>query len=145
MTSDHSPDSGEFKRSRIALTSKTKKQVREMVGKCEYCDRPCPPDALEVFQLGMLSRFPNRPEENPGQLLVVLCQEHFTEATAGTLLKTTLRSKIAKRPDKLKKSLRSLLQKHDRTYEGSNVRETHDPNRFTVGAFLKKNPDDARK
>jgi len=137
MVSDSSTDPGTFKRSRIVLSSKTKRQVREMVGRCEYCDCTCSPDLLEVFQIAMLSRFPNRPEENPGQVLVVLCREHFDEAVAGNIPKATLRSKIAKRPDKLKKALRSLLQKHDRTYEGSNVRETHDPNRFTVGAFLK--------
>ena len=131
---------GASRRSRIALSSKTKKQVRDMVGKCEYCG--CMSDELEVFLLGMLSRSVHRPEENPAHLIVVLCKEHFHEATQGKLLKTTLRSKIAKRPDKLKKSLRSLLQKHDRTYEGINVRETHDPNRFTVGAFLKETQKD---
>jgi hypothetical protein len=145
MANEFTSDLNAPKRNRIALSSKTKKQVRELVGKCEYCDLGCPPESLEVFQIGMLSHFPNRPEENPAHVLVVLCQEHFHEATEGKILKTTLRSKIAKRPDRLKKSLRSLLQKHDRTYEGANVRETHDPDRFTVGAFLKKNPDDGRK
>src|SRR5208283_325677 len=145
MTSDFASDRSIPKRSRIALSTKTKKQVRELVGKCEYCDRVSPPDALEVFLLGMLSHSPHRPDDNPAQLLVVLCTEHYHEAEEGIILKPALRSKIAKRPDKLKKSLRSLLQKHDRTYEGENVRETHDPNRFTVGAFLKKNPDTNRK
>jgi hypothetical protein len=128
------------RRSRIILSSKTKMQVRDLVGKCEYCG--CMSDELEVFLLGMLSSSLHRPEENPAHLLVVLCPEHFREATKGKLLKPALRSKIAKRPDKLKKALRSLLQKHDRTYEGTNVRETHDPNRFTVGAFLKENQKD---
>jgi hypothetical protein len=140
MAEGSGSDGGAPRRSRIALSSKTKKQVRDLVGKCEYCG--CTSDELEVFLLGMLSSSLHRPEENPAHLLIVLCPEHFQEATKGNLLKPALRSKIAKRPDKLKKALRSLLQKHDRTYEGTKVRETHDPNRFTVGAFLKGNQKD---
>jgi len=140
MAEGSGSDGGAPRRSRIALSSKTKKQVRDMVGKCEYCG--CPHDDLEVFVMGMLSRSMHRPEENPAHLIVVLCKEHFHEATKGKILKTHLRSKVAKRSDKLKKALRSLLQKHDRTYEGANIRESHDPNRFTVGAFLKEKQKD---
>ena len=128
------------RRSRIILSSKTKKQVCDLVGKCEYCSSITPD--LEVFVLGLLSRIPHRAEENPAQHLVVLCPAHFQDATRGRILKTHLRSKVAKRSDKLKKALRSFLQKHDRTYEGFHVREAHDPNRFTVGAFMKEKHKD---
>ena len=144
MTSDFASDRSIPKRSRIALSTKTKKQVRELVGKCEYCDRVCPPDELEVFLLGMLSRSPHRPDDNPAPVCSSL-HRALPRGRGGDHPETGVAIKIAKRPDKLKKSLRSLLQKHDRTYEGENVRETHDPNRFTVGAFLKKNPDANRK
>jgi len=126
------------RRSRIILSSKTKREIREQVGKCEYCG--CKSEDLEVFLLGLLSRSLRRPDENPAQYLVVLCRKHYDETSRGKILKSALRSRIAKRPDKLKKSLRSLVRKHDRTYEGTDVRETHDPDRFTVGAFLRGNP-----
>ena len=98
MTSDFASDRSIPKRSRIALSTKTKKQVRELVGKCEYCDRVCPPDELEVFLLGMLSRSPHRPDDNPAQLLVVLCTEHYHEAEEGIILKTGVAIQDRKAP-----------------------------------------------
>jgi len=138
MTHDFKSDIQGLPRSRIVLSSKTRKQIREMVGKCEFCGKVESPDTLEIFLTGMLSRQAQRPEENPAKILVVLCQEHYMQANEGKILKSTLRSKVSKRPDKLKKSLRALLQAHDRTYEGTNVKEIHDPKRLSVGAFLPK-------
>jgi hypothetical protein len=140
MVSDFESDLSTPRRSRIALSSKTKDLIREAIGKCEYCDTKTPPGSLEVYTLGMLSGSPHRPAENPANVIIVLCKEHHLQACEGKILKSSLKSKIAKRPDKIKRTLRSLLEKHDRTYEGSNVKEVHDPDRFGVGSFLQRKP-----
>ncbi|MEN6395186.1 MAG: hypothetical protein ABFC78_01735 [Methanoregula sp.] len=128
-------------RSRIVLSSKTKNRIKEIIGKCEYCDANDCPGSLEVHQLGMLSRSPYRPDENPANIVIVLCEEHYLQACDGVIPKSTLKSKIAKRSEKIKRALRSLLEKHDRTYEGSNVKAVHDPDRFGIGAFLRGKQD----
>jgi hypothetical protein len=128
-------------RSRIALSSKTKKQIKDLVGKCEHCEIVNDSDSLEIYQIGMLSHNPQRLDEDPTKILIVLCEEHALQAREGKILKSSLRTMTAKRSDKLKKALRALLQKSDRTYEGSNVKKTHNPNRLSVGAFLSEKKD----
>ncbi|MFZ0004777.1 MAG: hypothetical protein WCC86_01570 [Methanoregula sp.] len=141
MTVDFKSSLNTPPRSRIALSSKTKKQIKELVGKCEHCETVNDPESLEIHQIGMLSHNPQRLDEDPMKILIVLCEEHALQAREGKILKSSLRSMTAKRSDKLKKALRALLQKADRTYEGSNVTKTHDPNRFSVGAFLSEKKD----
>jgi hypothetical protein len=141
MTVDFKSSLNTPPRSRVSLSSKTKKQIKELVGKCEHCGIESPADSLEIHQIGMQTHNPQRPDDDPTKILIILCEEHAIQAREGKILKTSLRSKIAKRSDKLKKALRALLQKSDRTYEGTNVKETHDPKWFSVGAFLSENKE----
>lgn len=127
-------------RSRIVLTTRTKKAIRETSGACEYCGASHPPEELEVLQIGMLSANPVRPDENPANAIIVLCRDHYEQAKAGTLKKTVLKAKVTKRPDKKKKAMRGLLMKLDRTYDGANVDKYRNPVVFGVGAFMKDRP-----
>jgi len=129
------------RRNCTSLSSKSKNRIKETVGKCEFCDTTYPSDSLEVYMPGMPSRPPQRPDENPANGFIVLCKEHYLQVCEGEILKSTLKSKIAKRPEKIKRALRSLLEeKHDRTYEGSNITKTHDPIWFSVGGSVQEKP-----
>lgn len=138
MTVDLNPDTPSAQRSRIVLSAKTKNRIIEIVGKCEYCDAKTAPGSLEVHTLGMLSRNPHRPAENPANVIIVLCKEHITQVSGGKITKATLKSRITKRPDKVKRALRALLEKHDRTYEGATVSVAHNPDRFGISEFLER-------
>jgi|WetSurMetagenome_2_1015567.scaffolds.fasta_scaffold77605_3 hypothetical protein len=116
-------------RTAIVLSAKTKTMIREIAGGCEYCDALHPPDALEVFQIGMLSGSPTRPNENPAHAVIVLCKEHYRQAFEGIIPKSDLKNKVANRPDKKKKALRTLFQ----TRTGAGVKEYRNPAVFSVG------------
>ena len=128
----------DHERTRVILTTRTKRSLRELIGSCEYCGATLPPDDLEVFQIGMLSGNPDRPEGNPANALIILCREHYRQATEGTLKKSDLKAKVTKRSDKKKMALRGLLQKIDRTYDGANVNKYRNPAVFGVRAYVKE-------
>jgi len=132
-------------RTRIVLTTKTKRAIGEAIGTCEYCGVSRPPEELEVLPIGMLSGNPDRPYENPANALIVLCRDHYRQVKEGTLKKTVLKLKVTKRPDKKKKAIRGILQKLDRTYDGANVDKYRNPVVFGVGAFVKDQPGHHRE
>jgi hypothetical protein len=130
--------SDRHERTRVILSTKTKRAIRELVGTCEYCGASFPPEELDVFQIGMLSSSPDRPEGNPANAVIVLCKEHHHEAEEGTIKKSDLKGKVTKRTDKRKMALRRLLQKLDRTYEGANVKKSRSPSVFSIRASVKE-------
>jgi len=103
--------------------------IREIAGGCEYCNALHPPDALEVFQLGMLSGSPARPDETPVNAVIVLCKEHYRQAFEGVIPKSALKLKVANRHDKKKKALRTLFQ----TRTAAGLKEYRNPAVFSVG------------
>jgi hypothetical protein len=135
MAVDFKPDPDNPLRTRPALSTRTKKKIKEMIGRCEYCNAEKTPAELEVHQFGALAKPSNRPDENPSNGFIVLCKNHYAQVCEGTISKFSLKSKISERTDKKKIELRSALQKCDRTYTGSNVTKVRDPRRFDV--FLK--------
>ncbi|MFA6363419.1 hypothetical protein [Methanoregula sp.] len=137
MTTDSGSDPSQPRRSHIVLSVRTKRQIGELIGKCEYCGTLYPADALDICQIGMLSGSPHRHDENPAHAIIVLCEEHSRQVHEGKILKSHLKSSVTKRPDRTKRELRELLQKHDRTYEGNGVREIRHPDRFGVEAFIR--------
>jgi hypothetical protein len=103
--------------------------IREIAGGCEYCDALHPPDVLEVYQIGMLSRSPTRPDESPVNAVIVLCKEHYRQVYEGVIPKSALKNKVANRHDKKKKALRTLFQ----TRTGAGIKEYRNPAVFSVG------------
>lgn len=130
--------SDRHERTRVILSTRTKRAIRELVGTCEYCGASFPPDELEVFQIGMLSGSPERPAGNPANAIIVLCQKHHREAVEGTIKKSELKGMVTKRTDKKKMALRGLLLKFDRTYEGANVKKSRSPAVFSIRASVKE-------
>jgi hypothetical protein len=130
--------SDRHERTRVILSTRTKRAIRELVGTCEYCGASFTPDDLEVFQIAMLSGSPERPAGNPANAIIVLCQKHHHEAEEGTLKKRDLKGKVTSRPDKRKIALRGLLLKLDRTYEGANVKKSRSPAVFSIRASVKE-------
>lgn len=120
---------------RASLTSQTKKKIKELSGRCEYCNSPLSPERLEIFQFPVLARPPYRTEEKPENSIIVLCTCHYRQVRERKISKLSLKSTIAKRSDTFKKALRSALLKRDRTYEGVDITKSNDPRRFDV--FLK--------
>ncbi|HNX18464.1 MAG TPA: hypothetical protein PKM50_09100 [Methanoregula sp.] len=138
MAVDFEPNTPSAQRSRIVLSTKTKNRIKEIVGKCEYCDAEKSPESLEIHILGMLSRSPHRPNDYPANVIIVLCKEHHHQVSTGKITKSTLKSRISKRPDKVKRALRTLLEKHDRTYEGETVNVAHNPDWFGAAEMLER-------
>ena len=132
MAPDFEPGKKNPPQPRAALTSKTKNRIRELVGKCEYCDRETSPDQLDVYQLSPLAQPEYRKETSPVNEVIVLCEVHYNQVMGGQIPKSSLKAGIAKRSDKKKKELRSVLQKQDRTYEGAGAAKIRDPSRFKV-------------
>jgi len=130
VNSGSNPDTPQ--RTRTSLSTRTKRRIRELVGRCEYCDALHHPDKLEVHQLSALPKPPYRPDENPQNRIIVLCKEHHTQVCEGKISKFSLKEKIAKRSGKHRKELRSALQKCDRTYAGTNVTKIRDPRQFDI-------------
>ena len=139
MAADVEPGKNNQPKTRTALTLKTKNRIKELVGKCEYCDVTKSPAQLEVYQLSPIARPEHRKEDSPQNTLIVLCKEHHIQVSDGKISKFSLKSKIAKRSDKKKKELRSVLMKQERTYEGSGVTRVRDPRSFNV--FLQEKSD----
>lgn len=142
MAADSKPEKNNPPKTHASLTSKTKGRLKEVAGKCEYCDSKKSPDQLEVYQLSPMARPEYRKENDPVSTIIVLCKDHLAEVLKGELSKSSLKSKIAGRSDKKKKELRSILQKQDRTYGGSGITRIRDPARFNV---FPKGPSDNRR
>jgi hypothetical protein len=119
-------------RPRAALTVKTKNRIRELVGKCEYCDHETSPDQLNIYQLSPLAQPEYRKESAPANAVIVRCEVHYNQVLGGQILKSSLKAKIAQRPDKKKKELRSVLQKQERTSLEFDITKSRDPALFTV-------------
>jgi hypothetical protein len=119
-------------KTRAALTSKTKSRIRELVGKCEYCDHETSPDLLNVYQLSPIAQPEYRKETSPANTVIVLCEVHYKQATEGLIPKSSLKAKIVKRPDKMKKELRSVLQKQERTSHEFDTTKSRDRVLFTI-------------
>jgi len=116
----------------MALTLKTKRRIKELVGTCEYCDIKIPPDQLEIYLLSPIALPEYRKENDPISTIIVLCNEHYAQVMDGEISKTSLKSKITGRSDKKKKELRSALRKNERTYGRSGAVRIRDPSRFSV-------------
>jgi hypothetical protein len=119
-------------KTRAALTSKTKNRIRELVGKCEYCDHETSPDLLNVYQLSPIAQPEYRKETSPVNTVIVLCEVHYNQVLGGQISKSSLKARIAKRPDRMKKELRSVLQKQERTSLEFDITKSRDPVLFTV-------------
>jgi hypothetical protein len=132
MAPDFEPGKKNHPKPRAALTSKTKNRIRELVGKCEYCDRETSPDQLNVYQLSPLAQPEYRKEASPANAVIVLCELHYNQVMGGQISKSSLKARIAKRPDKMKKELRSVLQKQERPSPEFDISKSRDPVLFTV-------------
>ncbi|WP_424732502.1 hypothetical protein [Methanoregula sp.] len=111
---------------------KTKNRIRELVGKCEYCDHETSPNQLNVYQLSPLAQPEYRKETSPVNTVIVLCEVHYNQVLGGQISKSSLKARIAKRPDRMKKELRSVLQKQERTSLEFDITKSRDPVLFTV-------------
>ncbi len=132
MAADFEPGKKNPPKPRAALTSKTKNRIRELIGKCEYCDRETSPDQLNVYQLSPLAQPDYRKETSPVNAVIVLCEVHYNQVLGGQISKSTLKARIAQRSDKKKKELRSVLQKQERTSLEFDITKSRDPSLFTV-------------
>jgi hypothetical protein len=132
MASDLEPGKKNSQKPRAALTVKTKNRIRELVGKCEYCDHEISPNQLNVYQLSPLAQPEYRKETSPVNTVIVLCEVHYNQVLGGQISKSSLKARIAKRPDRMKKELRSVLQKQERTSLEFDITKSRDPVLFTV-------------
>jgi len=132
MAPDFEPGKKNPPKPRAALTSKTKDRIRELIGKCEYCDRETSPDLLNVYQLSPIAQPEYRKETSPVNAVIVLCEVHYNQVLGGQISKSSLKARIAKRPDKKKKELRSVLQKQERPSLEFDISKSRDPALFTV-------------
>jgi len=132
MVTEFKTGNNQSPKARTALTTGTKKKIRELVGKCEYCDRETSPDLLDVYQLSPLAQPEYRKETSPVNTVIVLCELHYKQVTEGLIPKSSLKARIAKRSDKKKKELRSVLQKQERTSLEFDITKSRDPSLFTV-------------
>ncbi|MFA5331869.1 MAG: hypothetical protein WC342_05775 [Methanoregula sp.] len=114
------------------LSSKTKKRISELIGKCEYCTREYPPDLLEVYQINLLPNPPYRSDDNPANSLIVLCSEHHAQVKAGTISKHALKPKISHRSDKFKLRIRAAIEKYEKPRSVTTGTIYRDPRKFDV-------------
>lgn len=119
-------------RRRRSISSKTRKKIAEIVGKCEFCNRDFPKDELEVYQLANLPKPPYRPDENPANSLIVLCREHHAKVKAGAISKFALKPVISHRSDKCKKQIRAALVRYEKPRPGTTGSMVRDPRMFSV-------------
>ena len=97
-------------RTRIALTGSMKDKIKELVGKCEYCNKKKPTNLLEVHHISEVATGNGNIDKNTPGNLIVLCRDHHKLAHDGEITKTTLKSKISKRSDKRKSDFRAILR-----------------------------------
>jgi hypothetical protein len=132
MPADFEPGKKNPPKTRAALTSKTKNRIRELIGRCEYCDNKMSPELLNVYQLSPIAQPEYRKETSPVNAVIVLCEAHYNQVLGGQISKSSLKARIAKRPDKKKKELRSVLQKQERPSLDFDITKSRDPALFTV-------------
>lgn len=100
---------------RDALTSGMKKSIKELIGKCEYCNKLKPTNLLEVHHISEVASANGNSDRNTPGNLIVLCRDHHKLAHDGEITKTSLKSKVSKRSDKRKTELREILRGRQKT------------------------------
>lgn len=107
-------------RTRKALTGSMKDKIKELVGKCEYCNKKKPTNLLEVHHISEVATANGNIDKNTPGNLIVLCRDHHKLAHDGEIPKTTLKSKISKRSDKRKSDFRAILRGREKITNPSN-------------------------
>jgi hypothetical protein len=97
-------------KTRDALTASMKTKIKELIGKCEHCNKAKPINLLEVHHISEVAKANGNSDKNTPGNLIVLCRDHHKLAHDGEITKTALKAKVAKRSEKKKTDLRNILR-----------------------------------
>jgi 5-methylcytosine-specific restriction endonuclease McrA len=104
------PKKNHSQTTRDALTGSMKNKIKELIGKCEYCNIQKPINLLEVHHISEVASANGKSDKNTPGNLIVLCRDHHKLAHDGEITKATLKAKISKRSDKRKAELKAILR-----------------------------------
>jgi len=104
------PKKNHSQSTRDALTGSMKNKIKELIGKCEYCNTQKSTNLLEVHHISEVATANGNSDKNTPGNLIVLCRDHHKLAHDGEITKVTLKAKISKRSDKRKAELREILR-----------------------------------
>lgn len=129
------PEKNHSQKTRDALTGSMKNKIKELVGKCEYCNTQKVVNLLEVHHISEVATANGNLDRNTPGNLIVLCRDHHKLAHDGKITKTTLKAKISKRSDKRKEDLREILHRREKI-----TGNTKSSNPFALSPFTPYKP-----
>lgn len=97
-------------KTRDALTSAKKTKIKNLIGKCEACNKRFDNPNLDVHHISEAAKADGSADKNTPGNLVVLCPTCHRLAHNGEITKTSLKGKVSSRSDRIKKELRSILK-----------------------------------
>lgn len=113
------PEKNHSQKTRDALTGSMKNKIKELVGKCEYCNTQKVVNLLEVHHISEVATANSNSDRNTPGNLIVLCRDHHKLAHDGEITKTSLKAKISKRSDKRKADFREILRGREKTTDNN--------------------------
>jgi hypothetical protein len=111
------PEKNHSQKTRDALTGSMKDKIKELVGKCEYCNTQKSVNLLEVHHISEVATANGNSDKNTPGNLIVLCRDHHKLAHDGEISKKSLKTKISKRSEKRKSELRAILREREKITE----------------------------
>lgn len=97
-------------KTRDALTSAKKNKIKSLIGKCEACGTKFDAAHLDVHHISEAANADGNTDKNIPGNLIVLDPTCHRKAHNGDITKTSLKSKVSKRPERVKKELKSILK-----------------------------------
>ena len=114
-------------KTRIAFTGSMKNKIKELIGKCEYCNTKKKVNLLEIHHISEVAKATGTTDKNTPGNLIVLCKDHHKLAHDGEITKISLKSKVAKRSEQRKTELRAILRGRDKISDNGGFPNSHYP------------------
>jgi len=113
-------DRTDTERTRQALTQTKKNKIKAAVGyKCEKCGKKFPQRNLKVHHIEEASKASGSKDLNTPSNLLVLCSICHDDVHHKPIVKSTQKGWIKKRPESVKKEIRSILRNRQKVNDSN--------------------------
>lgn len=135
-------------KTRDALTTTKKTKIKNLIGKCEACNKRFDNSNLDVHHISEAAKADGSSDKNTPGNLIVLCPTCHRLSDRGEITKTSLKGKVSSRSDRIKKELRAILKDRPIIVDDSSFGSpgfTNPPPIFGDNPFIEDDPAPKRK
>lgn len=98
-------------RTRAVLTSSKRAKIKELIGKCEYCNQQMEIHRLKIHHIDEAANADGSSDKNTPSNLIVICSYCHDDYHVGNkITKTSFKEKVKKRSVHTKTELKSILK-----------------------------------